>query len=375
MMNVIKSRKLAYYTLTISLLTGTAYGQNATLTETVTSADQINTHLITSTPADHKLLTLASDLTASTHFNPLSNGLLTLDGSDEHFTLHGDGKMGFQVFSNGNLSLRDISLEGFSFASAGGAVSNKGTLTSIENVDFTANSASASSDVKGGALYNAADMGDISGRFLDNKAISSNASAFGGALYHAADLAKHPRPALFLPTFPITGPWPQNPLPAAPFILMLQILSSPDISRTMPRSVPAGRPAAVLLPPISLSLSATVLLTIILHKARPAGLRHAAAPSLPETTSRFVPMAPKPSSPITIPSTQTLINLSTPSISAATISSRCKPQTAVPSVLTTASTEILTANILWISKVTEPERFPLTMPCDRPNTSRSATPS
>ena len=191
-MNVIKSRKLAYYTLTISLLTGTAFGQNVTLTETVTSADQINTHLITSTPADHKLLTLASDLTASSHFNPLSNGLLTLDGSDEHFTLHGDGKMGFQVFSNGNLSLRDISFEGFSFASAGGAVSNKGTLASIENVDFTANSASGSSDVKGGALYNAANMGDVSGRFLDNKAVSSGASAFGGALYHAADLAQTP---------------------------------------------------------------------------------------------------------------------------------------------------------------------------------------
>lgn len=192
-MTMILNKRLTLYTLTLSLLATTAYSQDYTLTETLTSADQINAHFLTNQAGDNKHLILGSGLSASNHFNPLMNGQISLDGSEQHFSIDGDGKMGFQVLNNGKLALHNLALTGFSFNPSGAAVSNTtGTLDDLVNVDFIGNGAESSSDVKGGALYNAASMGNLSGRFLNNKAVSNNASASGGAFYYDAGSSQTP---------------------------------------------------------------------------------------------------------------------------------------------------------------------------------------
>lgn len=192
-MNMTLNKRLTFYTITISMLATTAYSQDYTLTETVTSAKQVSDHFQTNQADDRKHLILGSGFSASNHFSPLSNGQITLDGSDRHFTIDGAGKMGFQVLANGKLTLRNLALTGFSFNASGAAVSNTtGTLAGLENVDFIGNGAESSSDVKGSALYNTSAMGNLSGRFVNNKAVSTSASASGGAFYYANEASQTP---------------------------------------------------------------------------------------------------------------------------------------------------------------------------------------
>lgn len=184
-------RKLVFNLFTFSLLASTAVAQDYTLSENVSSFDDINLHFITNLSGDNKLLTLKNNIESSMYFNPLSNGKVTLDGSDKKYTIDGKGKFGFQTFSYGDLSFKNLTLSNFSSMEKGGAISNNNLVSAIDNTDFVNNSVTSNSEAKGGAIYNAGTIGSVSGNFINNQAFS-NGSAYGGAIYHSADTSKVP---------------------------------------------------------------------------------------------------------------------------------------------------------------------------------------